>query len=236
MPRPSPRSRRPSVSRAARTSISAGVSASVLGLPPLPPPRTSRARTAGPDDGGHPFEEVVALGSCRAVGRRVETDLRELLLDTLQRCGIARHGDSLWAREARQGKKREGAAGRGRARGTIAAARGGWGLACRGQMRSSAVVERSPISCRIVWKRARSRAASRRSRGRARPKRWTAAVQAAAWQAGSAGGALGESGTSGAQGQGEGREGRRGACGERFRGPFSRDIQSSGSLLKVPRS
>jgi hypothetical protein len=39
-------------------------------------------RVGGTHDGGHPLEEVVALGPGGAVARRIQADLRKLLLDS----------------------------------------------------------------------------------------------------------------------------------------------------------
>jgi len=39
-------------------------------------------RVGGTHDGGHPFEEVVPLGPGGAVARRIQADLRKLLLDS----------------------------------------------------------------------------------------------------------------------------------------------------------
>ncbi len=41
-------------------------------------------RVGGTDDDGHPFEEVVALGPGGPVARRIQADLRKLLLDSAE--------------------------------------------------------------------------------------------------------------------------------------------------------
>lgn len=43
--------------------------------------------TLWPHDGGHPFIDVVALGSSRAVGWRIQADFSKLLLNSLGRAG-----------------------------------------------------------------------------------------------------------------------------------------------------
>jgi hypothetical protein len=65
-------------------------------LPLCPGARHTRHKpTLRAHDGGHPLIDVVALGSGRAVGRGVQADFSQLLLDPLGRAGQlgALHGD-----------------------------------------------------------------------------------------------------------------------------------------------
>lgn len=52
-------------------------------MQPNPVRKQRRKRTSRTHDGRHPFVEVVALGTSGAIGRRIQSDVRQLLLNPL---------------------------------------------------------------------------------------------------------------------------------------------------------